>query len=228
MRSIYKSIIGFIMISLLVFSQYAQSSVRSCRFILLESPEDYEEDMYLFDGTKSTKIQYSIYTLSPIYELPHGDIELVLSPKIKAQNKNLPDNAVKVLIDEDLVEILLVLRIEPENKEQPIKALVIDVGDDKIKLGQTLWLNYTANTISAELGDKVSEIKPDSQAISDVPLSESGFLKAEFSYKTPDAEIFSPIMKKSWWLDISSKNIGFIVNDKNRRLPKIFMMRDKR
>jgi hypothetical protein len=217
-----------IILAMFVFTEYAYSNTRTFRVFMLDPPTQATPDLYLFDGIDSTKIELSAASLSPIYELPHGDLNLVLTPRMTSTNDKLPVHAPRAEVDEDVVDILLLLRSDPKNKLIPLEMIVVDISDDKVKAGQTLWLNYTTSTIKAELEENSVVIDPDAQSISEPPLLANGYFTAEFSYRTIEAENFSPIMKKSWWLDRSSKNIGFILNDKRSRLPLIFTLRDKR
>lgn len=58
-------------------------------------------------------------------------------------------------------------------------------------------------------------------------MAKSSYFLAQFAYKEVTDTEYSPIMKKSWWHDEFSKNLGFVI-DTGDRLPKIFTFRDRR
>ena len=103
----------------------------------------------------------------------------------------------------------------------------VAAGNDKIKVGETLWFNLTTHTIGAKLGSETLTIKPSSRLISKPPLAKNGYYKTKFFYRAKGKKDFQPIMNKSWWHDANSRNIGFVVN-RGRRLPRIFTFKDQR
>jgi hypothetical protein len=71
-----------------------------------------------------------------------------------------------------------------------------------------------------------ASIDPESRVISKAPLLASGFYKAVFQYQKNGEGEPLPVMRKSWWYDAESKNLGIIINSKGI-LPKIYTLRDK-
>jgi hypothetical protein len=65
------------------------------------------------------------------------------------------------------------------------------------------------------------------RAKSNAPLKKGGYYKVQFTYQPNAKGDFLPIMRKSWWCDPNSKNLGFIV-ETDARLPKIYSIRDHR
>lgn len=77
------------------------------------------------------------------------------------------------------------------------------------------------------MGEERIVIPPSKISISSPPLKDSGYFLAEFAYQKHSEGPFLPVMRKSWWFDATSKNLGFIV-DTGARMPKIFTVRDRR
>jgi hypothetical protein len=103
---------------------------------------------------------------------------------------------------------------------------LVDASDGSLRTGQTQWINFTKYRIKAQLGKEPLMVPARAKVISDAPLRDSGYYKAAFLYQPNSKSEFLPVMKKSWWFDATSKNLGFIINTGNK-LPKIFMFRDR-
>jgi hypothetical protein len=210
------------------FSQENDQQVRTCRVFIPESLDAIITELYLFDGQTSYDIQPARKNLSPVYKLAKISKVLSLSLDQGATAEKPPIDTPKINMPEGITDILLLLLRDPNNPTIPIKFLLIDIGNDHLKIGETMWINLTKNTISAELGSQQLIIEPESQAASKPPAITSGYYLASFSYKAPESETFAAIMNKSWWHDSTNKNIGFIVKDNKSILPNIFSVRDCR
>ncbi len=199
----------------------------TCRILFLKRPREVPQEMFLFDGTASQKVELPSMNFSPVYTLKGGDIVLHFSPNTINSSEEIPSGAPRVEIPARIVDFYLLIAHDPENKVAPIKALVIDVGNEKIKAGETLWINLTPHTIAAKLGSEIITVNPNSRLVGKPPLITSGYYNAEFQFMAKDTNTYQPLMKKSWWLDINSKNLGFIY-DNGTHIPKIVSFRDQR
>lgn len=204
-----------------------EDAKRTCRILYPDKPAQAIKEAYLFDGTNSQKVVLPSMNFSEVIELPGGEIKLALVRDARDAEDAFSESAPTVELPESVTDFLLLLNSDPDNQAMPVSLTVIDVSNDRLKAGETLWINYTAHPISAELGQQSLNIPSMRRAISDPPLEKSGYYKAQFEYQ-PDGEgDLLPIMRKSWWFDASSKNLGFIV-ETEARLPKIFTIRDHR
>lgn len=59
------------------------------------------------------------------------------------------------------------------------------------------------------------------------PLRANGYFKAKFRYQPGGSGEFLPVMEKSWWFDVQSKNLGFVF-ESDIGFPRIFTFRDQR
>ncbi len=164
--------------------------------------------------------------LSGVIKIPAGDLVLAMTFDPVLKPEDLPKDAPKLKISAEVTDFYLIVVSDPENKTLPIRMLPVDIGDKKPKLGQTLWINLTAHAITGKLGNESLTVLPDARVIGKAPLPASGYYKAEFQYQPNGKGEFLQVMRKSWWFDAKSKNLGFIVNS-SRRLPRIFTCRDK-
>jgi hypothetical protein len=208
------------------FSQQTQKG-RTCRVIFPQRPADAPVEAHLFDGSISHKVQLTGMNFSEVVKLPAGDLVLGLTPNPVLNPEDFPAGAPIVKIPEAITDCYVILGSDPANKILPVRMLPVDVGGDKLKPGQTLWINLTQYHIKGMLGDEPLLVPAGKRVIGKAPLASSGYYKAAFLYQ-PDAQTaFLPVMKKTWWYDSTSKNLGFII-DSGGRLPRIFTFRDHR
>lgn len=210
------------------FSQENDQQVRTCRVFIPEALDAKITELYLFDGQTIYEILSARKNLSPVYKLEKSSQVLSLSLDQGATAEKPPIDTPKINIPEGITDFLLILLNDPNHPTIAIKFLLIDIGDDHLKIGETMWINLTKNTIRAELGSQQLMIEPEAQAVSKPPAITSGYYLASFSYKAPESATFAAIMNKSWWHDATNKNIGFIVKDVKSILPNIFSVRDCR
>lgn len=222
----------YLIISLLFFPCFpvkaqVQESKRTCRILFPQKPVDAPSEAYLFDGEKSHKVLLPSLNFSEVVELPQGEITIGMCPNMIDTPKDFPVGAPTVKISNAATDIYLLVFSDPDNKIFPVKIQPIDVGKNDLKAGQTLWINFTKHNIAAMLGTEKVLIEPLKQYISKPPLGESGYFSANFAYQPEGKGSFLPVMKKSWWHDATSRNLGFIIST-GGRLPKIYTFRDRR
>ena len=212
------------------FSQVKDKAVkdRSCRVIFLQRPNGAPEVAHIFDGEISHKVLLSTRNLSPVIKLPGGEVDLLLGMTIDPvlDPENFPTGAPTVKIPATFTNFYLVVVSDLKNKVFPVKMMLVNASDTNLKAGQTLWINFTDQAIGGNLGKEKLKLPAKSKLISEAPLRKSGYYLAEFFYQPNSKSKFLPVMRKSWWFDAKSKNIGFVVNT-GAKLPKIFTLRDK-
>ncbi|MFU8771892.1 MAG: hypothetical protein ACNA8H_05670 [Anaerolineales bacterium] len=228
-----------IFITVLLFSwlplgaqEEAKEVKRTCRILFLNKPADAPNEAYLFDGETSHKVLLPSMNFSQLVELPSGPTEggmftIGLSPIEVKSVEEFPPGAPKVTLPNTSTDIYLLLASDPDNKVLPVKIQPLNVDDAELKQGETLWINLTRHNVAARLGEERLFIPPMKQTVSPPPLKESGYYRVQFIYQADGQGEFLPIMRKSWWFDATSKNLGFIINS-DARLPKIFTFRDRR
>ncbi len=222
-----KSFTLLLLLSCLPGLSQEEKKERTCRLLFLERPQDAPAEGQLFDGTSSHKVSLSGMNFSEVVKLPDGDLVLGMTADPVATPEEFPKGAPTVTIPAQITDLYLIVASDPENKVLPIRMLPLDVGGQKLKAGETLWINLTGHSIKAMLGQEPLTVPPRGKVVGRPPLAASGYYKAAFLYQ-PDAQgEFLPIMRKSWWFDGKSKNLGFIIAS-GGRLPSIFTFRDYR
>lgn len=222
-------LLPFLVIALFPLSaQESQDSViRTCRAYYLGGTKDSTKEIYLFDGLTSQKVLLSSMNFSQVIELAKGDIQLTFSRKALTESDALKKTATSLVVGKGITDFFLLVEDDPDNTELALKVQVVDLTGISLEDGETLWINRTDHKISAVLGENSVVIQPNEHLISPPPLEKSGYYKAQFNYMRDNEGQFLPVMRKSWWFDSTSKNLGFIV-DTGARMPKIFAIRDSR
>jgi hypothetical protein len=201
-------------------------NTRTCRIFFLERPPTAPAEAYLFDGTESHQVSLPSRNFSGVVKLPTGKLTLSLTPNEIVLPEELPEAAPSIVIPEKDTDLYLILTSDPANTVLPIKLQSVSL-NQKIEAGETLWVNLSNHIIIATLEKESVTIPPKKIIISQPPLDKSGYYTAKFEYRKGTAGKLLPIMTKYWWLDRSSRNLGFIIGNQNR-LPKIFTIRDRR
>lgn len=210
-----------------IASAQEKEKTRTCRFIFPERPNDSPTEAYIFDGERSQKVLLPTLNFSRVIELPLGKITIVMTADAVNDLEQLPEGAPTVTIPASQNDLYFFIFEDPKNEVLPIRIQPVNIDNGELKVGETMWFNFSNRKIAAKLGSAELFIDPKKRAISKPPLSKSGYYLAKFLYKENGGTQYLPIMKKSWWFDEHSKNVGFIV-DTGARMPKIYTFRDRR
>lgn len=194
--------------------------------LYLEKPEQSPTEAYLFDGKRAHKILLSNLDFSETIEVPTGIVTVDISPNAIDAAEAFSKNLLAAEITKPLVDLYLFLQKDPKNKDVPIKMKMINVDYKNLMPGHTLWVNLSERKVAAKMGKEEVIVSSKKIMPSFPPLKSSGYFSAEFSYQRDAKDEFFPMMKKSWWFDATSKNLGFIV-DTGARMPKIFIVRER-
>lgn len=221
------SVLLALLLSSLTLASKGKENGRTCRIVCVDRPGDAPQEIQLFDGSTSHKVRLSDMNFSDVITLPAGDLALSLTQDPVATAEEVPAGSPTVKISAEVTDFYLIAVGDPENDTLPIRLLPVTSGVEYPKPGETLWINLSKHRIKAELGETSFTIAPGERLLGDAPLPASGYYKAVFEYQPDGGDNFLPIMKKSWWFDATSRNLGFVI-DTEARLPVIFSFRDQR
>jgi hypothetical protein len=209
------------------FSQDLKKSERTCRLVFPEKTNDSPKFVYLYDGKENRRVFLSAVNFSDVVELRPGDINLVMAPEPIADPENIPPGYPRLSVPEAIRNFYIFLSVDEANKVLPLKLKMINLDAAQFDLGKTLWCNFTNHQIAAKLGDKKMSVAAGKTTISEKPLSEDGYYKAEFIFQPDSTGDFRRITEQSWWFDADCRYVGFIA-DRGGMLPKIYFFRDFR
>jgi hypothetical protein len=212
--------------SLPVFSEGLEEK-RICRIIFVDRPHDAPKEAHLFDGTASRKVELPSMNFTESVSLPAGELTLMLTPDSVEKAGNFPPEAPTAKVAAQVKDFFLIVVSDPDNRILPVRMLPVEQGVESPEPGQTLWINLTEHKISASFGSESLEVSAGDKVLGKAPLAANGYFKAEFLYQPQSEGEFLPLMKKSWWFDATSANLGFII-DSGGRLPRVFTFRDFR
>lgn len=200
---------------------------RSCRIVYPERPKGAPKMAHLFDGKDSHQITLPSMNLSPVIELPSGELTIAMTADVVSDPESLSPAAPRLRIPESVTDFYILVTPDPDNLHIPVKINLVDPGGEKLKPGETLWFNGTNHRIVGKLGEARLSVKPKARAISKDPVPTSGYYTAEFGYQANGEGAFAPITEQSWYHDARSRHLGFIVNT-GGKLPRIYFFRDFR
>lgn len=209
------------------FSDDLKKSERTCRLVFPEMPSGSPRFIHLFDGKDNHRVYLSAVNFSEVVKLKSGEISLVMAPEPISDPENIPSGYPRVSVAEGVRNFYLFLSPDKENKSMPIRMNLINLDEGKFKIGNTLWYNFTNHRIQARLGESKMSVGAKKFAISEEPLSKSGYYKAEFIFQPNSTGKFRRITEQQWWFDANCRYVGFMV-DRGGRLPKIYFFRDFR
>ena len=201
--------------------------MRSCRIVFPERPKDAPKMAYLFDGKTSRQISLPSANFADVIALPPGDITILLTPNEVTGAEEPPAGAPSLAITEGIRDFYIHVTADPANPLLPLRLNLVEFGNGKLSPGETLWINLTDHEIQAKLGENTMTAAPKSEVVAKAPQPESGYYRAEFTYRPDAGGDFKPMTEQNWWHDAKSRHLGFIVNAEGK-LPKIYFFRDFR
>lgn len=200
---------------------------RTCRALFLNKPADAPDSVFIFDGNSSHKVYLSGKSFSSPVELPSGPLTVFFSLTEIKLAEEIPTGSPSMNIPGNLADLYLLAVSDPGNPTLPVRFKPINVNDERLKPGETLWLNLSKHNVLAKLGEHEVSIPPMKQAISPPPREGNGYYSAQFIYQPNGEGKYRKALNKTWRFQMNSKSLGFIIESGGRR-PEIFTIRDRR
>lgn len=207
----------------------AQKGVEhTCRILFLNGPDAAPSEAYLFEGTRSIKVELPRMNLSQVYKLPAGPLKLKMLSKPITDPKLLPKGAPSVNISANLTDFYLLVTSNPKNKVVPVRLRVINANAGRVKRGQMLWYNLTKKTITGKIGKQKLHLKPSNHRVIKEPIKGKKNYPVELQFTIPGDNFVHPLCETQWRHDPRSRSIVFVVPDNNRRAPRVLAFSDFR
>lgn len=206
-------------LSLTAFGQ--KEGKHTCRVLFLDAPKDAPKEMFLFDGKKSQEVALPRMNLSPVYDLPGGDLTLVLSEKSIETIEEVNPKAPSVRVPAQVKDFYLLVASDRTNPVTPVKLQVIQVRDNEFKNGEMLWFNVTPKAIGGKVGSEKLVMKPNSKALVKKPAPKKGTYDVELVYQIKGDKKIYPLTETVWNYDPRSRMVVFVTEDEGRRTPRV-------
>lgn len=204
------------------------SQKRTCRILFLDGPDSAPQTLHLFDGVSSREVELPRMNLSPVYELPAGNLTLSLLPAALADPAKLTPGAPGAKVPETVVDFYLLLSSDPANQVAPVKIQVINAGTDRLRPGQMLWFNLTDHQVGGRLGTEKLVIQPQSTATLNPPAVGAKDYPVDLAYRIQGKEHLYPICETKWLHDPRSRSLAFIFAKPGTRTPRVLVFPDFR
>lgn len=230
MNSITRTALPILLLTALfcgtAFSQ-EKGKKHTCRILFLERPDTAPLTLHLFDGTTSREVDLPGMNLSKVYELPPGPLTLALLPFPLDNLKDLPSGAPTAKVPEGVTDFYLILTQDPANKVAQVSMNIVNAGD-KIRRGETLWLNLTNMTVGGQLGSERLLVRPKSRTITGAPAKGNEDYPVSLGYQMEGEEKVHPICQTSWVHNSRDRGLGIIFKQGEARLPRVQVFADFR
>jgi hypothetical protein len=218
-----------LLLLLLPAAAFAQKpSEHTCRILFLSGPDDAPEKLHLFDGAKSREVELPRMNFSMVYQLPAGALNLRLLPAPLADPAKVPSGAPSATVAEGVTDFYLLVTSDPANTVAPVRMQVINAGADKLKAGQTLWFNLTANAVGGTLGSEKLAVQAGARVTVDPPVSGNRNYQVNLAFRIPGDEQLYPLCETQWMHDPRSRSVAFIINENGSRSPRVLVFPDYR
>jgi hypothetical protein len=201
---------------------------RTCRILFLAGPADAPRTLQLFDGKDSREVELPRMNFSPVYELPAGALKLYLLPAAPADPAKIPAMAPVTTVPEAVTDFYLLVSSDPANTVAPVRMQVINAGEDKLRRGQMLWFNLTANVVGGTLGSRSLLMAPGSRVVLDAPANGSEEYPVSLSFRIPGNKQLYPLCETRWRHDPRCREVVFILAQDGRRSPRVIGFSDYR
>lgn len=213
---------------LLVLPVTQEVSARTCRIIFLDRPATAPRSLYLFDGEEIHEVDLPRLNLSPVYQLPEGNLHLRFFSSEPTDLENIPEEAPSVRIPESVKDVYLIMTSNPENTVAPVRIQVVSADSTNISRGQMLWFNLTDNHVVGKVGSETLDLKPRTLERVGEPRRGSGNYAVELYFMIRGDTHLHPLSESNWRHDPRSRSLVFVAPNGDRRAPRVYSVSDFR
>lgn len=194
---------------------------RTCRVVFLSKPADDTEQLFLFDGKKSYKLDVVEMNLSPVIKLNTGALNLQLAEKKPSRSKPAPEGSPQAAVAEEALDLLVIVSADPENETMPLKLDVINADPSKFKNGDMLWCNLTKNTVEGNLAEHELMLAPGDRKVVQSPAAGGADYAVKLAFRIPNDERLRPLCETTWKQDLNTRTYQLIIDQPNSMVPRI-------
>ncbi|MCH7227110.1 hypothetical protein [Haloferula sp. A504] len=206
----------------------AQERERTFRTLFLNGPQRAASKYFLFDGTNCREVRFPRMSLSPVYELPAGDLRITLLTSPVSRIEEVPEGSPAVTIPAAMRDFYLLISRDPSNEVVPLRMQAVNANYDRIGRGEMLWFNLTPKFVKGTLGRASLELPPKKMALVKEPARELGNYPVEIYFRVPGDERTHPLIESQWNHDPRARSIVFVYDEGKRRAPRVQAFSDFR
>lgn len=201
---------------------------RTCRILFLSAPDGAPEKLHLHDGKSSREVELPRMNLSPVYQLPPGDLTLRMLTTAAAAGTLVDPAAPSAKVGTAISDFYLLVSPDPANRVAPVKLQVINASPDTLRRGQILWFNLTPNQVGGRLGERQLAMEPHSRTVIDNPAPGDEDYEVNLTYRIPGNPRLYPLCETKWHHDPASRGLFFILVQPGNRTPRVLGFPDCR
>jgi hypothetical protein len=206
----------------------AKESVRTCRIIFPNAPQQPVGAYYLFDGQASQEVTLPRLSFSPVYKLRPGDIRIWLVTSPVSKPEELPPGSPEVTVGADTRDLYLLVTTDPDNRLLPLRMKVVNANSEKIGRGEMLWFNLTSKHLAGKVGRSSLHLAPNDNVVVGEPAASHEDYPVEIYFRVPGDDRTHPLIESQWNHDPRSRCIVFVFDEGRRRAPRIMSFSDFR
>ena len=221
-------IFHFILCLSVSISLVEEISARTCRIVFFERPAKAPKTLHLFDGEEIREVELPRLNLSPVYQLPEGNLNLRFFLNPPTDLESIPEGAPSAKIAEATKDVYLILTSDPKNEVAPIHIQVVSADSTNVSRGQMLWFNLTDKRVGGKVGSEKIDLQPLSRQRVREPRRGGGDYPVELYFLIKGDAHSHPLCETRWRHDPRSRSLVFVARNGNRRAPRIYSVSDFR
>lgn len=206
----------------------AQTSVRTCRILFPNSPQQPAGNYYLFDGQSCQEVTLPRLSFSPVYKLRPGDAKIWLLTSPIDKPEQIPPGSPEVTVGAAIRDFYMFISTDPDNRVLPLRMRVVNANYDQIRLGEMLWFNLTPKHLAGTIGRSSLNLAPNASALVKEPKAAAGDYPVEIYFRVPNDDRIHPLIESQWHHDPRSRSVVFVYDEGRRRAPRIMAFSDFR
>ncbi len=213
---------------LLMLSGHLKANERTFRTLFLNGFKQKMSEYYVYDGENSVKAKFPRMNFSAVYKLKGKGAKIWLVKAPVSDPKLLPKGSPVVTIPGGVKDFYLLLSHDKANSVLPMKMKVVNAGKDKLGRGEMMWFNLTQKPVVGNVGERKLRLPAKKSAMVKEPRRGKGNFVVELYFKVAGDERVHPLTESNWRHDPRCRTLVFVMNNGNRRAPRIKAFSDFR
>ena len=164
--------------------------------------------------------------LSPVYQIPNGDVTVKLLTQELAEDEMPPESAPSASIPKDIKDCYLM--VTHQEGDVPLQIKMVGANLDTFPLGKMLWINLTKVRIEGTVGEAKILIQPDATEMVDAPAADFANYRVKLGFFSPETERVEPLVSSLWRHNPEARSVVFVVINTEKTMPRLVSFSDER